>query len=143
MGGRFMVLNAIFNNISIISWWSVLLEEETRVPGENHWPAESHWQTSSHNVGLYTATKTFVIASYFCKMRIKILYWSTDGEFILSGKFSFPYRSYFSIYLPTLIIRSFMFHYLQVLIKKKMSTKTKRNTSGNTDLQKVGLSSRE
>ena len=34
--GWFMVLNATFNNISVISWWSVLLVEETRVPGENH-----------------------------------------------------------------------------------------------------------
>jgi hypothetical protein len=32
----FMVFNATFNNISVISWWSVLLVEETRVPGENH-----------------------------------------------------------------------------------------------------------
>jgi hypothetical protein len=32
----FMVLNATFNNISIISWQSVLLMEESRVPGENH-----------------------------------------------------------------------------------------------------------
>ena len=32
----FMVFNATFNNISVISWWSVLLMEETRVPGENH-----------------------------------------------------------------------------------------------------------
>ena len=29
---RFMVFNATFNNISVISWWSVLLVEETRVP---------------------------------------------------------------------------------------------------------------
>ena len=29
-----MVLNATFNNISVISWWSVLLVEETGVPGE-------------------------------------------------------------------------------------------------------------
>jgi len=29
-----MVLNAIFNNISVISWQSVLLVEETIVPGE-------------------------------------------------------------------------------------------------------------
>jgi hypothetical protein len=29
---RVMVLNAIFNNISVISWWSVLLVEETGVP---------------------------------------------------------------------------------------------------------------
>jgi len=31
-----MVFSAFFNNISVISWWSVLLVEETRVPGENH-----------------------------------------------------------------------------------------------------------
>jgi hypothetical protein len=44
------VFNATFNNISAISWWSVLLVEETRVPGENHRPAASHRQTLSHNV---------------------------------------------------------------------------------------------
>jgi uncharacterized protein YjlB len=45
-----MVFNATFNNISIISWDSVLLAEETRVPGENHRPVTSYWQTLSHNV---------------------------------------------------------------------------------------------
>jgi hypothetical protein len=30
-----MVFNATFNNISVISWQSVLLVEETEVPGEN------------------------------------------------------------------------------------------------------------
>jgi len=39
-----MVLNATFNNISVISWWSVLLVGETREP------VTSHWQTWSHNV---------------------------------------------------------------------------------------------
>ena len=34
--GLFMVFNATFNKISVISWESVLLVEETRVPGENH-----------------------------------------------------------------------------------------------------------
>jgi hypothetical protein len=34
--GGIMVFNASFNNISVISWRSVLLEEETRVPEENH-----------------------------------------------------------------------------------------------------------
>ena len=43
---RFMVFNTTFNNISVISWRSVLLVEETRVPGENHRPVASHW----HNV---------------------------------------------------------------------------------------------
>ena len=32
----FMVFNTTFNNISVISWRSVLLVEETRVPWENH-----------------------------------------------------------------------------------------------------------
>ena len=31
----FMVFNATFNNIPVISWWLVLLVEETGVPGEN------------------------------------------------------------------------------------------------------------
>jgi hypothetical protein len=31
-----MVFNATFNNISVISWWPVLLVEETGGPGENH-----------------------------------------------------------------------------------------------------------
>jgi hypothetical protein len=29
-----MVFNATFNNISVISWWSVLLVEDIAVPGE-------------------------------------------------------------------------------------------------------------
>jgi len=44
-----MVFNATFNIISVILWRSVLLEEETGVPGENHQPAINHWQTLSHN----------------------------------------------------------------------------------------------
>jgi hypothetical protein len=47
---RVIVFNTTFNNISAISWWSVLLVEETGVHRENHWPAASHWQTLSHNV---------------------------------------------------------------------------------------------
>jgi hypothetical protein len=34
-----------FNNISVISWMSVLLAKETRIPGEYHRPVASHWQT--------------------------------------------------------------------------------------------------
>ena len=37
-----MMFSATFNNISAISWQSVLLVEETRVPGENHRPNASH-----------------------------------------------------------------------------------------------------
>jgi len=53
-----MVFNTTFNNISVISWRSVLLVEET---GENHRPVASHRQTLPHNVvvviGIY---KTFI-----------------------------------------------------------------------------------
>jgi hypothetical protein len=38
---RAMVFNTTFNNISVISWQSVLLVEETGEPGENHRPAAS------------------------------------------------------------------------------------------------------
>ena len=44
-----MVFNATFNNISVLSWRSVLLVEET---GENHQSAANHWQTLSPNVVL-------------------------------------------------------------------------------------------
>ena len=33
-----MVFYATFNDISVISWWTVLLVEETGVPRENHRP---------------------------------------------------------------------------------------------------------
>jgi len=49
-----MVFNATFNNISVISWRSVLSVKETGVPGGNHRHVASHWQTLSrvriHNV---------------------------------------------------------------------------------------------
>ena len=45
-----MVFNTTFNKISVISWRSVLLLDEARVPGENHRSAVSHGQTLSHNV---------------------------------------------------------------------------------------------
>ena len=44
----FMVVNATFNNISVISWRSVLLVDETGVPDR------SHRHTLSHNVVLST-----------------------------------------------------------------------------------------
>jgi hypothetical protein len=39
--GWFMVFNATFNNVSVISWRSVLLVAETGVPGENQRPVVS------------------------------------------------------------------------------------------------------
>jgi hypothetical protein len=40
--GWLMVFNTTFNNISVISWQSVLLEEESRVHVDNHRPVASH-----------------------------------------------------------------------------------------------------
>ena len=52
-GGRgIMVFNATFNNNAAISWLSVLLVEETGVPGENHPPAASYCLSLSHDVVL-------------------------------------------------------------------------------------------
>ena len=42
-----MVLNATFNNISAVSWQSVILMVETGVPRENHRPAANRLR---HNV---------------------------------------------------------------------------------------------
>ena len=42
--------NATFNNISAISWRSVLLVEKSGVYGENHRSAASHLQTLAHYV---------------------------------------------------------------------------------------------
>jgi hypothetical protein len=37
-----MVLNATYNNISVISWQSILLVEENGGPGENHRPTANN-----------------------------------------------------------------------------------------------------
>ena len=42
VGLWFMLSNATVNNISVISWLSVLLMEETGVHGENHRPVPNH-----------------------------------------------------------------------------------------------------
>ena len=42
----FTLFNANCNNISVISWRSVLLVGETGVPWENNQPVASRWQTS-------------------------------------------------------------------------------------------------
>jgi hypothetical protein len=44
-----MVFNATFNYLSVISWRSVLLEEETKVLGENRRSVASHLPTLSYN----------------------------------------------------------------------------------------------
>jgi hypothetical protein len=45
-----MMFNATFNNISLISWRSVLLGEGTGILGVNYQPVTSHGKTLSHTV---------------------------------------------------------------------------------------------
>ena len=78
MFGWFMVLNATFNNISVISWWSLLLVEGTGVPGENHWPATTHWQT------LYLSKYNHYSNSLY-QFDILLIYFSTIYCFSLSN----------------------------------------------------------
>ena len=46
----FMVSNATFKNIWVISWRSVLLVQKNGVPGENHRPVTSYWKTWYYTV---------------------------------------------------------------------------------------------
>ena len=45
-----MVFNAIFNNISVKSWRSVLLLEDTGVPGENQQPVASRYLKCEYSI---------------------------------------------------------------------------------------------
>ena len=58
----------------VILWQSVLLMDETGVPGENHRPAVSHWQTLSHNV----------VSSTFCLSGVQTRNVSGDKQWLHS-----------------------------------------------------------
>ena len=65
-GIRVVVFTATFNNISAISWRSVLLEE-TEVPRENHWPAASQWMFHRVHLAMNgTRTHSFVVIGTDC-----------------------------------------------------------------------------
>ena len=49
----------VFNNISVISWRSVVLVQETGVSGGNHWPIARKWPTLSHSVASSTHRHEF------------------------------------------------------------------------------------
>jgi len=57
-----MVFNTTFNNISVVSWWSVLLLEETGVPRENHRHDSSHWPYSECLLFNTSSTISYIIA---------------------------------------------------------------------------------
>jgi hypothetical protein len=79
--GWCMVINSTFNNIWVITWWSVLLVEETGGPGENH------WQTLSQNVVS-----------------------STHYHHIQDNHFWLPLKTYFINHLLSIISENLVLH---------------------------------
>jgi hypothetical protein len=58
----------VFNNISAISWWSVLLVEETTVPGEKHRPAACHcklYHIMLHRAGFELTTLVVIGTDFY------------------------------------------------------------------------------
>jgi hypothetical protein len=89
-----MVLNATFNNISVISCRSFLLVEEIGVPRENHWPTTSHWQTLSHNVVSSTPRHNTIDWLFSGKYFMHIHYFLIADFILILGLFyrTFIYR---------------------------------------------------
>ena len=54
---KVMVFNATLNNISVISWRSILFLKETGVHVENYRPATNQWQTLSKICIQYTGLR--------------------------------------------------------------------------------------
>jgi hypothetical protein len=61
-----MVLNVTFNNISFISWRSVLFMEVAGIPGENHRPVASHSKKGSYELFPCLSVRTVYIIQRVC-----------------------------------------------------------------------------
>ena len=82
---RFVVLNATFNNISVISWWSVLLLNETGVPGENHRSfTDKLYQIAYNNIIASEYDYCFTIICY--DGRVYYLIWLLFHYYLLHGR---------------------------------------------------------
>ena len=56
-----MVFNTTLNTNLVILWWSVLLVDETGVPGENHRPAAHHYLNN-----VFDKLKHLNVSQYCC-----------------------------------------------------------------------------
>ena len=108
---RVMVFNTTFNNISAISWRSVLLVEETGVPVENHWHAASHWQTLSHKVVSSTIPRSGIRTQSISGDRPNCICMHVINSTTIRPRSRQPLQ-YFFLFFLTKIIRS----------KKKLTT---------------------
>ena len=66
-----MVLNATFNNISVISWMLVVLVEETGVFGQNH--RHLPQATGRHQIMLYRVHLTMNAQNYSINIDVESL----------------------------------------------------------------------
>jgi hypothetical protein len=87
-----MVFNATFNNISAISWQSVLLVEETWVPRENHWPVAQSFTHDAFSLYVHftptfygNSSKLCMLAYYHMKIRILLQELSWSWSFMVVG----------------------------------------------------------
>ena len=94
-GLLFYNVNATFNNISVISWRSVLLVQET---GENHWPiaTASHWQTWSHKVVYTSPWAGFKLTTLVVVVTDYIGGWKSNYH---SSDHDSPYMYHYVLYL--------------------------------------------
>jgi hypothetical protein len=95
-------LNATFNNISVISWRSVLLVEETGV-SEKTTDLSHRWQTLSHNVvSSYTSPWTGFRTHKFSWIQIqyylKFFMWENSGIFTSGTTLSVVYMIFQSLW---------------------------------------------
>jgi hypothetical protein len=99
-----MVLNATFNNISVILWQPVLLVEETGVAGENHRPARLSFPMKKNCFRIF-----FYIISenYF----IRKLKWNVS----FPGKICYMYLNIHWRYLVTWVLPEFYLSFTWVL----------------------------
>jgi hypothetical protein len=78
---RIFVFNATFKHISVVSWWTFLLVEETWVPEETYRPVESHW----HNVVSSTHRHERDSNALNTNILTLTLSWIQNAEYIINS----------------------------------------------------------
>ena len=102
-----MVFNATFNNISVISWRSLLLVEETAGPGENYRPVyrggHFYWwrkpQDPEKTTDLPQVTDKFIYYMMLCYCTCCILYILCYVSFNISIELIIQDKLFYRLYL--------------------------------------------